>query len=146
MLLQQEFTVATEDQQRKCAMRHAPAGMALSAGLSGAVPLPRLIDRARSIFTSPLFRLPRSKTATADDSTLSPPRPNNLEARPGCRTSIDSYRNPLGLDSRLLGNLDLEHAIDVPCLDRLSPCRFRQAETAQEGTGGAFDVFEAVTF
>src|SRR5205823_5353806 len=60
--------------------------------------------------------------------------------------SIDCYRNSLGLDSRLLGNLDLEHAIRIPCLDPLSSCRFRQGETAQERTGGAFDVFEAVVF
>src|SRR2546430_7232033 len=68
----------------------------------------------------------------------------HLEARPGCRTSIDSYRNPLGLDSRLLGNLDLEHAIGIARLDRLSSCRIRQGETAQKSAGGAFNVFEAV--
>src|SRR5205807_4630238 len=66
-----------------------------------------------------------------------------LEARPGCRTSIDSYRNPRGLDSRLLGNLDFEHAIGIARLDRLSSCRIRQGETAQESAGGAFNVFEA---
>src|SRR5438270_12303774 len=69
----------------------------------------------------------------ADDSPLSPPCPN---------VSIDCYRNSLGLDSRLLGNLDLEHAIRIPCLDPLSSCRFRQGETAQERTGGAFDVLD----
>src|SRR5207253_3774766 len=73
----------------------------------------------------------------ADASTLSPPCPN---------VSIDGYRNSLGLDSRLLGNLDLEHAIRIPCLDPLSSCRFRQGETAQERTGGAFEVLEAVVF
>src|SRR2546430_15485632 len=66
----------------------------------------------------------------------------HLEARPGCRTSIDSYRNPRGLDSRLLGNLDFEHAIGIARLDRLSSCRIRQGETAQESAGGAFNVFE----
>src|SRR5207253_10234691 len=66
---------------------------------------------------------------------LSPPCPN---------VSIDRYGNSLGLGSRLLGNLDLEHAIGIPCLDGLSSCRIRQGETAQERTGGAFDVFEAV--
>src|SRR6185437_253575 len=81
------------------------------------------------------------KAAEADDSAATA---DYLKARPGCRTSIDSNRNPLGLDSRLLGNLDLEHAIDVPCLDRLSSCRIRQGETAQERARDAFDVFEAV--
>jgi hypothetical protein len=46
----------------------------------------------------------------ADDSILSPPCPN---------VSIDRYRNSLGLDLRLLGNLDLEHAIGIRCLNRL---------------------------
>src|SRR3984893_887163 len=73
----------------------------------------------------------------ADDSTLSPPSPN---------VSINRYRNSLGLDSRLLGNLDLEHAIGTPRLDGLSSCRIRQGETAQETAGHAFDVFEAVAF
>src|SRR5438270_13979652 len=73
----------------------------------------------------------------ADDSPLSPPCPN---------VSTDCYRNSLGLDARLLGNLDLEHAIRIPCLDPLSSCRFRQGETAQERTGGAVDVFEALVF
>src|SRR6202030_3658267 len=71
----------------------------------------------------------------ADDSTLSPPCPN---------VSIDRYRNSLGLDSRLLGNLDLEHAIGTARLDGLSSCRIRQGETAQELAGDPFDVFEAV--
>src|SRR4029077_3209971 len=71
----------------------------------------------------------------ADDSSLSPPCPN---------VSINRYRNSLGLDSRLLGDVDLEHAIDAPRLDGLSPCRIRQGETAQELAGHAFDVFEAV--
>src|ERR1700730_182603 len=73
----------------------------------------------------------------ADDSTLSPPSPN---------VSIDRYRNSLGLDSRLLGDLDLEHAIGAPRLDGLSSCRIRQGETAQELAGRALDVFEAVAF
>ena len=33
--------------------------------------------------------------------------------------SIDRDRNALGLDSRLLGDLDLEHAIGVVRLDRI---------------------------
>src|ERR1700719_3869467 len=73
----------------------------------------------------------------ADDSTLSPPCPN---------VSIDRYRNSLGLDSRLLGKLDLEHAIGTARLDGLSSCRIRQGETAQELAGHALDVFEAVAF
>ncbi|SRR6266436_9888617 len=56
-----------------------------------------------------------------DDSTLSPPCPN---------VSIDRYRNSLGLDPSLLGDLDLEHAIGAPRLDGLSSCRIRQGETA----------------
>src|SRR3984893_3720675 len=73
----------------------------------------------------------------ADDSTLSPPCPN---------VSINGYRNSLGLDPRLLGNLDLEHTIGTPRLDGLSLCRFRQGETAQETAGHAFDMIEAVAF
>ena len=56
------------------------------------------------------------------------------------RTSIYRYRNSLGLDSRLLGDLDLEHAVGIACLDRFRSSRTRQGETAQERTGGAFDV------
>src|ERR1700686_2966125 len=73
----------------------------------------------------------------ADDSTLSPPCPS---------VSIDRYRNSLGLDSGLLGDLDLEHAIGTARLDGLSSCRIRQGETAQEPAGHAFDVFQAVAF
>ena len=53
-------------------------------------------------------------------AVLSAATAERLEATPGCRTSIDSYRNSRGLDSRLLGNLDLEHTIDIARLDRLS--------------------------
>src|ERR1700730_12664086 len=73
----------------------------------------------------------------ADDSTLSPPCPN---------VSIDRYPDSLGLDSRLLGDLDLQHAIGTPRLDGLSSRRIRQGETAQELAGHALDMFEAVAF
>jgi hypothetical protein len=57
---------------------------------------PRLIDRARSIFASPLFRLSRSdwKTATADDSTLSPSRPNisRLDQAAGLQLTVTAIR------------------------------------------------------
>src|SRR4029077_5849446 len=69
-----------------------------------------------------------------------------LEAGADCRTSIDRYRNSLGLDASLLGNLDLEHAIGIPCFDRLSSCRIRQGEAARAPAGDALDVFEAVAF
>ena len=63
----------------------------------------------------------------ADDSTLSHATAEHLEAglSPGCRTSIDGYPNSLGLDSRLLGDFDLEHAIGIARLDCLRLCRIR---------------------
>ena len=65
----------------------------------------------------------------ADDSTLSPPRPN---------VSIDRYRNSRGLDSRLLGNLDLEHAIGIPCLDGDGRARRTRVRPARGRPVGSF--------
>src|SRR5208337_292092 len=70
----------------------------------------------------------------------------HLDARARCPTSVDRYRNALGLDTRLLGDLNFEHTIGAARLDPLGMCRFRECETAQERSSEAFNVFETVSF
>ena len=58
--------------------------------------------------------------------------------------SVDHHGNSSGFDSRLLRNLDLQDAIGVARLDRLSLRSDQQSTSAQERAGNALDVFNAV--
>lgn len=69
-------------------------------------------------------------------------KPRHL-AMSGIR-SIDRDRNALGLDSRLLGDLDLEHAIGIARLDRVRLRGIRQGKAALECACEALNVFETV--
>ena len=59
-------------------------------------------------------------------------------------SSVDRHGNSSGVDSRLLRNLDLQDAIGVARLDRLSLRSDQQSTSAQERAGNALDVFDAV--
>src|SRR4029453_13488716 len=63
---------------------------------------------------------------------------------PGRRPSVDRDGNSFCLDSRLLRNIDLQDAIGVARLDRLSLRSDRQSNSAQERAGNSLDVFDAV--
>ena len=63
---------------------------------------------------------------------------------PGRHPSVDRDRNSLGFDARLLRNIDLQDAIGVARLDRLSLRSDQQSTSAQERAGNALDVFDAV--
>src|SRR5688572_23362476 len=62
---------------------------------------------------------------------------------PGRRPSVDRDGNPSGFDSRLLRNINLQDAIGVARLDRLSLRSDRQSNSAQKRAGNALDVFDA---
>ena len=58
--------------------------------------------------------------------------------------SVDRDGNTFSFDSRLLRNIDLQDAIGVARLDRLSLRSDQQSTSAQERAGNALDVFDAV--
>ena len=59
------------------------------------------------------------------------------------RTLIDRYGNARGRHARLLGNIDLEHSIDIARLNSANLC-IRQSEPTQECASGPLKVLEAV--